>query len=72
MRRLGGEGFGAISILISLVIVALLVVFYLQESTALGPKGGAPGGALEATKIRAQQFEDQQKQRLEQMKDAAQ
>jgi hypothetical protein len=72
MRHLGAAGFGFVSILLSLLILCALVVFYLRDSIATGPKGGAPGGALEASKIRAQEFEAQQRDRMKQMDEAAQ
>lgn len=66
------SGLGAITVVISLLITLLLLVFYLRASVSGGPKGSPPATALEAAKRQAQVFEEQQRKRLEQMKEASQ
>ena len=73
MSRLrSAEGFGFVSIVVSLLITFLLITIYLREYAPVGgAKDGPAGSALEATNERARQFEVQQNQRLEQMDEAA-
>jgi hypothetical protein len=58
-------GWGAIGMIISMLIVLFLVMLYLKGSGSESAKGGPPTAALEATKQRAHEFEEQQKRHLE-------
>jgi hypothetical protein len=50
-----------------MLIAFALLAIYLKEVTPGGPKGGVPGTALDAARKQAQNFEAEQKKRLEQM-----
>ena len=54
-------GWGAIGMIISMLIVLVLVMIYLKGAGSESAKGGPPTAALEATKQRAHEFEEQQK-----------
>ena len=58
-------GWGAIGMIISMLIVLFLLMIYLKGSGSESAKGGPPTAALEATKQRAHEFEEQQKKHLE-------
>ena len=53
--------------IISMLIVLLLVVIYLKGSGSGSAKGGPPAAALEITKQRAHEFEEQQRKHLEEV-----
>jgi hypothetical protein len=55
-----------------MLIVFVLIVLYLRTYTPGGAKGGPAGSALDAAKKQAQNFEEQQKRRIEQMREVAQ
>jgi len=59
------EGWGAIGMIVSMLIVLFLVMLYLRGSGSDAAKGGPPTAALEATKQRAHEFEEQQKKHFE-------
>jgi hypothetical protein len=67
MRRSRDQhaGWGAIGMIISMLIVLFLVMIYLKGAGSDPVKGGPPTAALEATKQRAHEFEEQQKKHLE-------
>jgi hypothetical protein len=58
-------GWGAIGVIISMLIVLVLVMLYLKGSGPGAAPGGPPTAALEATKRRAQEFQEQQKKHFE-------
>jgi hypothetical protein len=60
-------GFSAIGMIIAMAICLGLMMIYLRTASPVGPKGGTQGSALEAAKKQAENFEAQQKQRLEAM-----
>ena len=64
------SGFGFVSLIVSLLILFLLMTVYLREFTSKGPKGGPAVTAVEATKERAAQVEQQQEERKREMDDA--
>jgi hypothetical protein len=69
----GSEGFASLAaIVVGMLIVFVLIVLYVRTYTPGGVKGGPAGSALDAAKKQAQGCEDQQKKRLEQMREAVQ
>ena len=58
-------GMGAIGMIISMLIVLALAMLYLKNSAPGQAKGGPPTTALDATKRRAQEFEEQQKKHFD-------
>ncbi len=67
------HGFASLAaIVVGMLIVFALTVLYLRAFAPAGPKGGPPGTALDAARSQAQNFEEQQKKRLEQMNQIAQ
>jgi cytochrome oxidase Cu insertion factor (SCO1/SenC/PrrC family) len=65
------DGFASLAaIVVAMLIVFVLIVLYLRSNATGGAKGGPAGSAIDAAKAQAQNFEDQQKKRLEQMQDA--
>ena len=67
------DGFASLaSIVVGMLIVFVLIVLYLRTYTPGGAKGGLAGSALDAAKKQAQNVEEQQKKRLEQMQEAVQ
>jgi hypothetical protein len=67
----GSDGFASLAAtVVAMLIVFVLIVVYLRTNTPGGAKGGPAGTALDAAKKQAQNFEDQQNKRLEQMQDA--
>ena len=59
-------GFGSVVVIaVSMLITLVLVVLYLRAFLPTGPKGGPAGGALEAAKRQAQNFEEQQKRHID-------
>ncbi len=68
----GPGGFASLAaIVVGMLIVFVLIVLYLRTYTPGGAKGGPAGSALDAAKKQAQNFEEQQKKRLEQMREVA-
>lgn len=67
MAHRTSRGFSFISIVLSLLIGFALMVLYLKAFTPVGPKGGTQGGALEAARKQAENFEEQQKKRLQEI-----
>lgn len=61
------HGFSFVSLIVSLLIVFALLAIYLKQATPDGAKGGPPATALDAARRQAQNFEAEQKKRLEQM-----
>jgi len=71
MRRLRSrDGFGFVSLIVSLLILYLLMTVYLREFTSTGPKGGPAVTAIEATKQKAREVDQQQQQQKQQMDEA--
>jgi hypothetical protein len=69
----GPGGFASLAaIVVAMLIVFVLIVLYLRTYTPGGAKGGPAGSALDAARKQAQNFEEQQKKRLEQMREVAQ
>ena len=66
-RRGDSGGFSFVSLVISLLIGFALLAVYLREVTPGGPKAGVPGVALDAARKQAQNFETEQRKRIEQM-----
>jgi len=65
-RNRAQSGFASlVAIALSMLIVLVLVMMYMKTFLPTGPKGGPAGGALEAAKVRAHDFEEQQKRRFE-------
>jgi hypothetical protein len=60
-------GWGAIGVIISMLIVLALAMLYLKGSGPGSPQGGPPTAALEAAKRRAQEFQEQQRKHLEEL-----
>jgi hypothetical protein len=72
-HRLGSRGFGSLAaIVVGMLIVFILIVLYVRAFAPGNAKGGPPATALDAARKQAQNFEDQQKKRLEQMQEVAQ
>jgi len=69
--RRGKRGFALVSLVVAMLICFALIVIYLREAAPIGPKGGVQGGALEAARKQAQNFEAQQNRRLDEMREAA-
>lgn len=67
MNRGSSSGFSAVALIISMMICLGLMVLYLKTAAPVGPKGGPQGGALEAARKQAENFEARQKQRLDAM-----
>jgi hypothetical protein len=64
--RTSRSGFASLAaIALSMLIVLVLVMLYMHTFLPTGPKGGPAGGALEAAKTRAHDFEEQQKRHLD-------
>jgi hypothetical protein len=57
---------------VGMLIVFILIVLYVRAFAPGNAKGGPPATALDAARKQAQNFEDQQKKRLEQMQEVAQ
>jgi hypothetical protein len=68
----GESGFALVTLVMAMLICFALIVIYLREAAPVGPKGGVQGGALEAARKQAQNFETQQAKRLDEMREAAQ
>jgi hypothetical protein len=68
VNRSAPGGWGAIGMIISMLIVLFLVMLYLKGSGSDPAKGGPPTAALEMTKQRAHEFEEQQKRHDEELK----
>ena len=61
-------GFGSVVVIaVSMLITLVLIMLYMRTFLPAGPKGGPAGGALEAAKRQAQNFEEQQKRHIEDM-----
>jgi len=65
-----GQG-GVIVLVISMLIVFALVISYLRTSTSAASKEG-PVGTLDNVKRRANEIEEQQRQRMDEMQQAVQ
>jgi len=73
MSDLRGElGSGLVSLIVAMLICFALMVIYLRQAAPVDPKGGVQGGALGAARKQAQNFEDQQQRRLDEMREIAQ
>jgi len=64
------KGFSFVSLVVSLLIIFLLMTIYMREFTSTGPKGGPAVTAIEVTKQRAVQVEQQQAEQKQQMDEA--
>lgn len=68
----GARGSGSLAaIVVGMLLIFVLIVLYLRAFTPSGPKGGPAGSALEAARKQAQNFEEEQRKRLEAMRHAA-
>ncbi|MGH7821010.1 MAG: hypothetical protein ACREQ9_14695 [Candidatus Binatia bacterium] len=72
VRRARATGYGSvISIVVTLLIGFLLMVFYLREFVPSASRGTGQGTAIDAARKQARAFEEQQQKRLEEMNEAA-
>jgi hypothetical protein len=69
-RLLSNHGFSFVSLIVSLLILYLLMTVYLREFTSTGPKGGPAVTAIDATRERAKQVEQQQQEQKREMDEA--
>lgn len=67
LKRHQPRGFSFVSLAVSLLIAFALLAIYLKQVTPDGTKNGPPATALDAARRQAQNFEAEQKKRLEQM-----
>jgi len=71
MKRLRSSGgFSFVSLIVSLLILYLLMTVYLREFTSTGPKGGPAVTAVEVTKQKAREVDQQQQEQKQQMDEA--
>ena len=64
------QGMSFVSLIVSLLIIFLLMTIYMREFTSNGPKGGPAVTAIEVTKQRAAEVNQQQQERKQEMDDA--
>ena len=71
MSRLGGSGgFSFVSLIVTLLILFRLMTVYMREVTSTGAKGGPAVTAIDVSRERAKQVEQQQQDQKRQMDEA--